>query len=142
VLPKVSHQPTSSGDIATIDQFEERNCSGSTLSDLRKSLQFMRSRNNGETNYGGFVRASQGSLDGHTQNSFMPSQSPFNLKRNKSMPKQLKTKLTPYNRSTPFVKSRMENLLKNYEHGLTTEKYLKNNQSNSKNDKSSGRLKL
>ena len=81
-------------------------------------------------------------MDGYTKNLFRPSQSIFNTKKSILMPKPLKVKMTPYNRSTPYIKSRMEVLLRNYEEGLGAGKYMKSSAQQALKSKSMGRAKL
>ena len=88
------------------------------------------------------MRSSQGALDGYTQNLFRPSQSIFNTKKSILIPKPLKVKMTPYNRSTPYIKSRMEVLLRNYEDGMNTGKYVKADIQQYQKSQSVGRAKL
>ena len=86
----------------------------------------MRNKSVQEGIHSQLTKTSQGVVtERSSKNQFRPSQSLFNIKKVNYPQKYLNYKGSQDTRSTPFIKSRMEALLKTYEMGHHNEKYSK-----------------
>lgn len=85
------------------------------MGSIRQSLQYMKNKSTQENFHSQLTRTNHKVIvERNGQNQFKPSNSVFSFKKLNPLPMTLKSKSPSQSRSTPFIKSRMQNLLKNY----------------------------